>query len=75
MERSGKSYASIYNSCYRSGIKLKQRKKRLEYGFMKSLVFDASECGTTVSELSKKHGLSVKYLKRSAKQYGVLLKN
>jgi hypothetical protein len=74
MERSGKSYASIYNSCYRSGIKLKQRNKRRDYGFLKSLVFDASESGTSIAEVSKKHGISIKVLRRSASQYGVLVK-
>lgn len=74
MERSGKSYASIYNSCYRSGIKLKQRKNRAEYGFLKSLVFDASESGTSIAEVGKKHGISIKVLRRSASQYGVSVK-
>lgn len=74
MERSGKSYASIYNSCYRSGIKLKPRKNRAEYGIMKLLVFNASEGLMSIDEASRKHGISIKALRRSASQYGVLVK-
>ena len=74
MERSGKSYASVYASCYRSGVKLKQRKKRAEYGLLKSLVFNASENGISIAEVSKKHGITIKRLRRSARSYGVSIK-
>jgi hypothetical protein len=69
MERSGKSYASIYNSCYRSGIKLKQRKNRAEYGIVKSLMFSSWSSVTTIDEVSKVSGLSIKTLRRAASHY------
>jgi hypothetical protein len=75
IKRSGKSYASIYNACYRSGIKLPSKKKRCDYGYMKSIIYNASESGMTESEICSKYGLKKHSVKRSASHYGVCLKS
>ncbi len=74
MERSGKSYASIYNACRFAGIKLKQRKKRAEYGSMKALAFLADEQRMSSRDMSEKYGVTVKSISNSANQYGVKLR-
>lgn len=74
MERSGKSYASVYNACRNAGVKLVQRKKRAEYGSMKSLVFKAEEQRMSAKEVVEKHGVTMKRICGSASQYGVRLR-
>lgn len=74
MERSGKSYASIYNACRFAGIKLKQRKKRAEYGSMKALVFFAEENKMSLKEVSDKYGVAIQRISDYARKYGVKLR-
>jgi transposase len=55
----GITYASAYGAAVRSGLKFRPDNNRAKYGHVKLMVIYEANSGLTLSEIAKKHNLSM----------------